>query len=297
LIWDIASAGVSKALILHKESLYFGGRDGFFYSLSEKTGSLNWKYYIGSELAGQALIKEDRLYFLTQDQKLYALGLKGNLIWIHSHPFQSGHFNIKGNVSPLIKNDLIYAVFEKGVVKALKKEDASLIWINQLSTEIISSLRLSQNCLFVPTFKSHNYCLDTKTGKIISKSKEKSQFLFEDSNQWYRFFDGTLFAYNKLKDKSRKKSLISYEKDSPVLWKQSLADSSPFPPSFFEDYSIYGFLSYGKLQILKNKTGALIKEYPFGKGLAGPITIDPSDQSLYFLSVDSYLYKISLLTE
>ena len=82
LIWDffIPSAGISKPLVLHKKTLYFGGRDGFFYSLDEETGSLKWKYYTGSELAGQALVDKDRLYFLTQDQKLYALDLEGNLI-------------------------------------------------------------------------------------------------------------------------------------------------------------------------------------------------------------------------
>ena len=258
LVWNfsIPSAGISKPLFLYKGILYFGGRDGFFYSLDEKTGSLKWKYYTGSELAGQAVVEKDRLYFLTQDQKLYVLDLEGNLIWIHSHTAQSSHFNIRGNMRPVVKEGLIYSAFQKGVVKALKVKDAEIAWSSQLSSNsaIVSPLKLSQKCLLVPVFESYNYCLNPKSGKIISKSESQRQ--------------------NKLAQKIQ---------------------AAFYPSVSFKNYLIYGFPSYGKLQILKKKTGELVKEYPFGKGLAGPISIDSTNQSLYFLSVSSYLHKISLV--
>ena len=263
LIWDfsIPSAGISKPLILYKGVLYFGGRDGFLYSLDEKTGSLKWKYFTGSELAGQALVEKDRLYFLTQDQKLYALDLEGNLIWIHSHPAQRNHFNVRGNISPLIKEGLIYAIFQKGVVKALKVKDANLVWQSKaFKGDAASPAQITQKCLLVSIFESYQYCLNFKTGEIISKSKNKAGF-------------------QKLGQVSKQNKLNSYYS---------------FPAIALENYLIYGFSSYGKLQFLKIENGQLVNEYPFGRGLAGSISIDSKDQSLYFLSVDSYLHKISL---
>ena len=262
LIWDfpIPSSGISKPLILYKGVLYFGGRDGFFYSLDEKTGSLKWKYFTGSELAGQALVEKDRLYFLTQDQKLYALDLEGNLIWIHSHPAQSNHFNVKGNISPLIKKDIIYGIFQKGVVKALKVKDAGFVWQSKaFKGDVVSPAQISQKCLLVSIFESYQYCLNFQTGEIISKSKNKADF-------------------QKLGQASKQNKLNSYYF---------------FPPAVLENYLIYGFSSYGKLQFLKIENGQLVKEYSFGRGLAGAISMDSKDQSLYFLSVDSYLHKIS----
>ena len=304
LIWNfsIPSAGVSKPLVLHEGTLYFGGRDGFFYSLDEKTGTLKWKYYIGSELAGQALVKENRIYFLTQDQKLYALDLEGNLIWIHSHSVLNHGFFMRGNMSPLVQGDLIYSPFQDGVMKALKVKDVSLVWLSRPSSEPITlPLRLSQKCLFVSFFESYNYCLNPKNGKVLSKSELPSSFEFEDSSHSYLFYKGALFAYSK--EKSDKKSFstqtafksFSSKGDQKILWQKKLASSYPFPPVLFKKYLIYGFPSFGKLQILKNENGQLVKEHPFGKGLAGPISMDPIDKSLYFLSVSSYLYKISLL--
>jgi len=256
LIWDflIPSAGVSQPLTLHKGSLYFGGRDGFFYSLNQATGKLQWKYYLGAELAGQSIVHKERLYFLTQDQKLYALDLKGNLIWIHSHFFSSQSFDVKANKSPLIKEDLIYAFFQQGVVKALKWKDASLVWQNKSASDTLSQTRSVFNgakfkgkCLLV----AHEFCFDLKTGKLLSEAKIKS---------------------------SAKKNLAS-----PYF----------FPAFSSGDFLVYGFPHYGKLQIFKKNTEELLKEYTFGRGLAGPITAD--EKSLYFLTADSYLYKISLL--
>lgn len=267
LIWDfsIPSAGASKPLTLYKGVLYFGGRDGFFYSLDEKTGSLKWKYFTGSELAGQALVEKDRLYFLTQDQKLYVLDLEGNLIWIHSHSAQSNHFNVRGNISPLIKEDLIYAVFQKGVVKALKVKDAGLVWQSKaFKGDAASPAQITQKCLLVSIFESYQYCLNFKTGEIISKSKNKA--VFQKIGQ-------------KIGQVSKQNKLNSYDS---------------FPAIALEDYLIYGFSSYGKLLFLKIENGQLVNEYPFGGGAAGSISVDSKDQSLYFLSVDSYLYKVSL---
>ena len=314
LIWDfsIPNAGVSKPLVADKESLYFGGRDGFFYSLNEETGQLKWKYYTGSELAVKPLVLKNRVYFLTQDQKLYALDLEGNLIWLHAHSSQSQTLTLRGSSRLIVKNDIIYSAFQNGFVKALKVKDASLIWSNQLSG-VAGLLKLNKACLLVSLFESYSSCLNPKNGKLLSSSSGKLIHEVERANSLYLFDEKQLLAYVKTssKDSSKSNKLAhSNNKDShnkapyfyksadnqrfKLLWQKKLKSFYPLPALALEKYLVYGFSSYGKLQIVENKTGKLLSEYPFGKGLAGPLSFDPSDKSLYFLSSSSYLYKISL---
>ena len=85
LHWNFKiKSGVASPVILHKGNLYFGGADGFFYSLQLETGQLNWKFFTGSENLGSPFIHEDKIYWTTNNQKLYALSLKGKQLWIYS---------------------------------------------------------------------------------------------------------------------------------------------------------------------------------------------------------------------
>jgi len=327
LIWDfpIPLAGVSRPLTLDKGILYFGGRDGFFYSLDEETGTLRWKYYIGSELAGQALVHEGRLYFLTQDQKLYALDLKGQLVWIHSHqPVESDKMTIRVNKKPFAKEGLIYASFENTVLKALQTKDAKMIsiWRVFSGESIIETLKKEEDCLLasvsspqnyylefksrvvrVPLLETYKYCVNLKNKKIqrmvleapyeiMKKSFAKNlalhQFHLKASD--FKNIKAQKALLNSKKEEE-KKQLTSKEKKT--LEEIQLPLAYLFPPSFFKDYFIFGSTSYGKLQMGKIGESEFLMEYPFGKGLAAPVSVDPVDQSLYFLSVDAYLHKIS----
>ncbi|MBC6416101.1 MAG: PQQ-like beta-propeller repeat protein [Bdellovibrionales bacterium] len=282
LIWSFSiPGGLSKPLVLNRDKLYFGGKDGFFYSLDLETGSLEWKYYISSELAGQPLIEEGRIYFLTENHKLYSLDLKGRLVWLASHSISNEAFMVKGNFSPIVIGNKIYFAFQDGFVKAFKKETADLLWKVKLSSQpILSVLGKSKNCLLVPVFNEHLYCLNPENGKVMKKVEGGfASIVDENSGRIYQ---------------SYKKTLLAYKIDNfQFLWKKKLKAQPAFAPSLFKDYLVYGFPSLGELQIRRAKDGSFVNEYLFGKGLAGFVSVDSKDNSLYFLSVDSYLHKIS----
>ena len=282
LVWSFPIlGGISKPLLLNKNSIYFGGKDGFFYSLNMETGSLKWKYYTSSELAGRPFIYKDKIYFLTQSQKLYALDTEGQLLWLYSHFIPSNSFIIRGNSSPIVIGDIVYSAFQDGSVKALKRNNADLVWKVKLSSQpIISALKRNKKCLFAPVFNSYLYCLNPLNGKVIWKIKGGSAVqMDEDPARTYQFHEDSLFAYKK--------------NSSQLLWKKKLKKSNPFALSVFKGHLIYGFPSYGKLKIIKAKDGSFVNEYFFGRGLAGSASLDPVEGSLYFLSIDAYLHKIS----
>ena len=281
IVWnkDITQ-GVASPILLHKQNLYFGGSDGFFYSLQLKTGQLNWKFFTGSENAGPPLIHENQIYWSTADQKLYALSLKGARIWIYSGPSLSGDFVVQGRPRPAIYKDLIYIGFYDGSLLALSKNTGRLKWKLQLSSQqpIREDLEATDHCLFVPVFDSYLFCLDPKNGTVQWKVKGGQSSQPTRKSVAYQYHRGRLYALNK--------------KNGQELWQKQMG-MPPLAPLILKDYLIYGFPSRGELIIARARDGKTLWRHTFGRGLAAPVRADQND--IYFLSLDGYLHKISLL--
>ncbi|MDE0092646.1 MAG: PQQ-like beta-propeller repeat protein [Oligoflexia bacterium] len=276
LVWDFSiPSGVVSPLVLYKGNIYFGGADGFFYSLQLKSGLLNWKYFSASENTSSALIHEDKIYWLASNQKLYALDIKGSLLWIYSGPSSKEGFFLHGGARPALYKNTLYVGFQNGSLLALNRKTGQLQWKRSFSQPIVEDLKISGKCLLVPVFDSHLFCLNRGNGKTLWKLQGGSAVQHREPFDIYQFHKGQLYAF-----KNRK-----------LEWKKKF-ESYPFPPSLFKNYLIYGFPSKGELMILQAKEGHYVEKHKFGKGLAGPAVIQGED--LYFLSVSSYLHKLKL---
>ena len=277
LLWDFyISSGVVSPLVFHKGNIYFGGADGFFYSLQLESGLLNWKYFSAVENSGPPLISEGTIYWLSNDQKIYALDLKGNLLWIYPDSQSSKGFLVRGTARPVVYKNNLYAGFQTGSLVVLNKKTGQLKWQNSFSQPIIENLKIDKQCLLVPVFNSHLFCLNRLTGKTLWKLKGGSSVYWRQPSYIYQLFEGRLFAF----------------KDRKVLWKKKLEGSYPFPPVLVKDYLLYGFSSKGNLTVLQSRNGQYAGKYKFGKGLSAPITVQGND--IYLFSVSGYLHKLSL---
>ena len=84
--------------------------------------------------------------------------------------------------------------------------------------------------------------------------------------------------------------------DGKTVWEKEMRNNAiPLPPVVFKDYLVYGFPSNGKLIFANVKDGKTLTEYKFGRGLAAPVSVDQENNNIYFLSIDGYLHKISVL--
>lgn len=282
-LWEFyIQSGVASPVVLHKNNLYFGGADGFFYSLKLKTGELNWKFWTGSENSSSALIHNDRVYWTANNQKLYALTLQGKLLWIYSGPSLPKDFVVRGRPRPLVYKNWIYTGFYDGSLFALNKNTGRLKWKRSLSSSqaIREDMELSGNCLFVPVFDFHLFCLKALNGKIRWKAEGGSSVNLSSRSVIYHSHKNQLKALKKFKGKT--------------IWKKE-TKSRILPPLVFKNYLIYGSSSEGKLIFANAKNGKTLKEYKFGKGLAAPVRGDLKNNSIYFSSVDGYLHKLSVL--
>ena len=285
LLWSVEiKPGVASPLLLHKRSLYFGGADGFFYSLQLETGLLNWKFFTGSENAGAPFIYEDKIYWTANNQKIYAFSLKGERLWIYSGDVPLEEFVIRGRPRPSAYKNLVYAAFYPGRLVALDRNTGKLKWEREISTShpIKEDLGVSGKCLFVPVFDFHLFCLNPSDGKVIWKARGGSSSSLARGSVIYQSYKEALYALEKTNGK--------------LIWRKTVKSAAlSLPPVVFKDYLIYGFPSKGKLIFASAKNGKTLTEYKFGKGLAGPVRLDEKNRDIYFFSVDGYLHKVSIL--
>ena len=284
LIWSFKiSSGVASPVVLHEGNLYFGGADGFFYSLQLNTGRLSWKFWTGSENAGAPLIHKGRVYWTANNQKMYALTLKGKLLWIYSGASLPNGFFVRGRPRPVLYGKWIYTGFYQGSLVALNKDTGRLKWERSLSPfhPIREGMEISGNCLFVPVFDFYLFCLNPLNGKIRWKSKGGSSPYLNGKSAIYHSSPTVLYALRKF--------------DGTKLWEKDIKSFILSPTVFGKKYLIYGYPSYGKLVFISVKDGKTLSEYQFGKGLAAPISLDQKNNSIYFLSVGGYLHKLFVL--
>lgn len=285
LIWSFSvKSGVASPMTLYKGNIYFGGGDGFFYSLKMKTGVLNWKFFTDTENSGAPLIYEDKVYWMANNQKLYAFSLNGQKLWVYSGPSFPRGFLIFGRPGPIGYKDVIYTGFHDGKLVALEKDTGKLRWERQLSSSqpIRENLELQEPCLFVPVFEEHLFCLEPSSGKTIWKIEGGSSLFYAKSlSIIYQSDKDSLYAVNA--------------KNGGVIWKKKMKSGAfPFTPKVFGKYLVYGFPSKGHLLFVDRKNGSALGKYQFGKGLAGPVSIDSERKEIYFPSIEGYLHKISI---
>ncbi len=77
-IWTrTTGAGVSSspALALGSSALFVGSNDHYLYALNAATGGLSWKYLTGSGVFSSPAIADYRVFFGSEDGKVYGLGV------------------------------------------------------------------------------------------------------------------------------------------------------------------------------------------------------------------------------
>ena len=179
LIWEFSvKGGVSGALARREKALYFGGRDGFFYSVQLETGRLLWKFWTGSENLGSPLIYENAVYWAAANQNFYALSLKGKQLWMFPGPSLDRSFTVRGRPRPAAYKNLLYMGFYDGTVAAVDRDSGGLKWKAALpgAGSISEGLAVEGGCLFAPAAHSYLFCLDPLTGAIRWKAKGGGAF-------------------------------------------------------------------------------------------------------------------------
>ena len=142
--------------------------DSQLYSLDPATGALNWAFDSSengqTKLLTSPLVSNEKIFLPSSDYTLYALDLKGNLLWQYK----------TGNAlwaTPVSDGQVVYQPSMDHHIYALNAESGDLVWkTDDLQAPIAGQPTLSpEGILYVGTFNKELLAIDTQNGSVLWK--------------------------------------------------------------------------------------------------------------------------------
>lgn len=144
--------------------LIVGGYNRILYSLSPENGSVNWTFGDSKDRwIGSAVVGNDMIFAPSSDYNLYALDLKGKLLW--SYKTDQALW-----AQPVVDDKRVYFGSMDHFVYALemtRTKPVEVAWKTELDGAILGSMSLGKDgALYVGTLSGSIYALDSASGKI-----------------------------------------------------------------------------------------------------------------------------------
>jgi len=175
--------------------LIVGGYDHKLYSINPENGQLLWTFeqakgkYIASPLT-----TEKAIYASCTDENLYALDLKGNLLW---------SFHTKHAIwsKPVLHNGLLYLSAMDSHLYALNPDNGNMVWSTDMQGASVSSPTFdSEGNLYVGTFAKEMISMDSN-GKIRWRTPTEgwvwSSPLLDDQQCYFGDISGNFYSLDK----------------------------------------------------------------------------------------------------
>ena len=137
-----------------------GSSDGFLYAYDVADGSFRWSFPTDNSIWATPAVANDRVFFGSMDQKVYALDLDGQKVW---------EFHTGGAVTaqPLVQDGRVYIGSFSSDFFALDAETGSMIWkFPDASNWYWSRAVTNGDTLFVGSTNGNLYALDATTGRL-----------------------------------------------------------------------------------------------------------------------------------
>ncbi len=137
--------------------------DKLLYSLNPETGAQNWAFDGSTNrLLASPLVSDGMIYLPSSDYNLYALDMKGSLVW--QYKAENALWT-----TPVSDGEIIYQPSMDHHIYALNAKTGKLVWkSDDLDGPIAGSPTLSpEGILYVATFNSKLVAVDSATGKML----------------------------------------------------------------------------------------------------------------------------------
>ncbi|MCF7821247.1 MAG: PQQ-binding-like beta-propeller repeat protein [Mariprofundaceae bacterium] len=133
----------SGALALPNGTVIVGDVGGQLYGIDPVEGSVLWRYQLSSPFLSHPVPLPDGFLLQTSDNRIYRFSMDGKKQWSYSG--SGGGLRIYLTPSPLVADDVLYAVFTNGDAVSLKVDSGDLLWRRQLllnmDAPVLSELR------------------------------------------------------------------------------------------------------------------------------------------------------------
>lgn len=280
--------GVVSELTVDRESVYFGGGDGFLYSVNLENGRVNWRYEVRNPVVSRPTIHNGRLFLTTSDDTVYAFDAgTGKWLW-HYRRRSAPMSTIYGASSPLVDGNEVLAGLSDGFLIALSLEEGKLKWEKKLHhgtkfTDVNAHPVLENGVIYIPSYDGSLYALKRQAGDVIWKFDVggSKDIVIDEQKLYLPSSDGTIYCIQK--------------NSSKVVWKFELDHGTPTQLVVTDKYILVGS-SYQYFYVLDKNTGKGLYRYNVGSGsgFAGSPAFDPVSQRVYILSGSGNLYTFAL---
>ncbi len=287
--WSLAVRnGVVSELALGQGNVYFGGGDGFFYSVNAETGQVNWRYELRNPSVSRPALSGGRVFVTTSDDTVVALDAgTGKWLW-HYRRRSAGQATIQGASSPLVDNGEVLTGLSDGYLVALNEQDGQLKWERKLHTgskftDVDAHPVLDQGLLYVPSYDGALYALKRDNGNGVWRydAGGSKTVAVEGDRIFMPSSEGAVHAIQR--------------DNAKMLWKFELDGGTPTQIVLTEKYLIVGS-SQQYLYVVDKLTGKGLYRFNagYGSGFSGSPAYDANQQRIYALSGGGNLYAFSL---
>lgn len=280
--------GVISELTIEQGFVYFGGGDGFLYSVNLENGRVSWKYELRNPMISRPTVSGGRVFVTTSDDTVYSFDAgTGKWLW-HYRRRSSPTVTVLGASSPLVDGNEVIVGLSDGYLIALSLPDGQLKWEKKLHqgtkfTDVDAHPVIMDGVIYTPSYDGALYALKRQGGQILWRfDSGGSKTVTMDGTQLFLpSTDGTFYSLNK--------------DNSKLNWKFELDGGTPTTAIVTENYVIFGS-SFQYLYLLDKFNGKLLYRFNvgFGSGFSGSPTYDSAKQRVYFLSAYGNLYAFSV---
>ena len=141
--------------------VFVGSSDGALYAFDAADGSFQWRFQTGNSIWATPAVANDRVFFGSMDQRVYALDLDGQLIW---------EFSTGGAVTaePLVKDGRVYIGSFSSDFYALDAETGKQVWKFPDAVSWYWSRAVANgDTLFAGSTDGNLYALDAASGRLL----------------------------------------------------------------------------------------------------------------------------------
>ncbi|MGK5083790.1 PQQ-binding-like beta-propeller repeat protein [Bdellovibrionota bacterium FG-1] len=280
--------GVISELTIDKGAIYFGGGDGFLYSVNLENGRVNWRYDLRNTLVSRPVVSGGRVFLTTTDDTIYSFDAgTGKWLW-HYRRRSAQSSSILGASSPLVDGNEVIAGLSDGFLIALSLQDGQLKWERKLHTgskftDVDAHPELENGLIYIPSYDGALYALKRQGGDIVWRfdAGGSKRVVLEDTHLYLPSSDGTIYSLQK--------------NNAKILWKFELDKGVPTQLLVTDRYVIVGS-SFQYLYVIDKNTGKGIYRFNVGydSGFSGSPAYDAVNGRLYFLSQAGNLYTFQL---
>ncbi len=289
-IWSLkVKNGVEGGAALSEDRLYFGGNDGFFYSLDIASGRLYWKVPVNSESLTHPTVDGNSVLLVTGNNTLHAFDkTSGETIWIKTNAAKS-NMSLRGQSAPMVNSGILYLGFSDGTFAAINSQNGREVWSKRLGddkkfTDVDAKAVIAGQCLLVSSFANSLFCLDKNNGNIIWRHDVGGYLsVFVDSDKiYYPTAEGEIHVLDLASGKLLKKIVKIRGLATEIIG--------------LNQYLVYGE-SEGAIVVRAKENFKKVAEFSSGRGLFSRPSVDEKKNQIYFVSNDANVFRLDLRNE